>query len=93
MLKHKTTIVLTLIFITIVILVVYLFGKPYFQRKSFENERDKNRTERCISREENNCSSKRKICKLNDKKGNEKCQSEFDECVKEAFLRCGNETW
>ena len=89
-LKIKT--VLIVIFIVIVIILAYLFGKPYFQRKSFENERDKNRIDRCMLREKSNCNSKKTVCQLHDKKSNEECQDELDECVKKSIVKCEDET-
>ena len=91
-LKNKITSVLILILIITVSIFAYLFGKPYFQRKSFENERDKNRTDRCMSREKSNCNSNRKVCTLYDKKSNKECQNEFDECVKNSVLKCEDDT-
>ena len=80
-----------LIFVGIILAVVlaYIFGKSYFEKKSFENKLDKNRVERCVSREKEKCNSKRKRCKLYDRKGNEECQNEFDECIQASSLKCG----
>ena len=91
-LKNQVILICIAIVIIVVIVILFIrFGMPYFQKKSFENERDKNRAERCISRAKDNCNGKRKVCKLYDKKGTEECQSEFDECVKKSTLKCEEE--
>ncbi len=81
-----------ILIVAIVLIFTYLFGKPYFQKKTFKTKIEKNRIERCKSRETNNCNSKRKVCKLYDKKSNEECQSEFNKCKKESALKCEDET-
>ena len=86
-LKNKIKLASTLILI-IVIIFVYVFIKGYYQKNLFKNERDKNRIERCVSREKNKCNSNRKVCKLYDKRNNKECQNEFDECIKKSTLEC-----
>ena len=74
-------ILLALASIIAVGLVIYIFGKPYFQKKSFETKIDTNRTERDIYRETENCNSKKQICKLYDKKSKEECEDVFNKCI------------
>ena len=72
------------------IVFISLVNCQSIQKKSFENERGKNRTDRCMLREKNNCNGKKTVCQLHDKKGNEECRNEFDECVKNLFQNVKN---
>ena len=87
-LKRNIKVVLIPIIIVILITCIFLFGHPYFQKHSLESTLDKNKIERCIAREKNNCNSKRKVCKLYDKKENKECESEFNKCIKSSALEC-----
>ena len=87
-LKRKIKIVLILTILVVLTICIFLFGRPYFQKQSLENKLDKNKIERCISREANNCNSKKKICKLYDKKETKECENEFNKCVKMSTSKC-----
>ena len=76
---------------SLLIICIPLFSCHSIQKKSFKSKLDKNRIERCKTREKTNCNSKRKVCKLYDKKSNEECQSEFDKCIKGAVVECENQ--
>ena len=73
--------------IAILVLVVCIFfgiyGYKKHNKKSFESELDKNKLERCLLREKNNCNSKRERCMLYDEKSKDDCESEFNSCIQQ----------